>query len=151
MTIPPNQREARDIVTLVDLIAMDPDPMPAEHLDSIVAAGRAVGDYVRRARLAEPAEAKPSRKVSKPKGDSPELKRSKAEIRRRSGGYCEIIHVGCTGFAQHAHHRRMRSQGGSDEPVNLLDVCTVGHDYIHANPKLAHQRGWLLHAAPVNQ
>lgn len=149
MTIPPNQREARDIVTLVELIALDPDPMPAEHMDSIVAAGRAVAGYVRRAKLGQdPPPAKP-RQAPRPKRDPAELKAAKAVVRARSRGFCEITHVGCTGRAVHVHHKRRRSQGGTDDPENLLHLCRKGHDFVHSNPEISFRKGWLLHALPV--
>lgn len=151
MTIPPNKREAADIVTLVELIALDPDPMPAEHLDSIVAAGRAVADYVRRARLTEPAPVKRTRRGSGKRHESPELSASRLIVKSRSGGRCEIVHLGCTGWVEHVHHRRRRSQGGTDDPDNLLGLCRIAHEFVHANPELSFQRGWLLHAAAVTQ
>ena len=151
MTIPPNKREAADIVTLVELIALDPDPMPAEHMDSIVAAGRAVADYVRRAKLGKEPAVKKSRPISRPTGDSAELKASKVIVRSRSRGFCEITHLGCTGRIDQVHHKRRRSQGGDDTPENLLGVCAKAHELIHANPELSFERGWLLHAAAVNQ
>ena len=32
---------------------------------------------------------------------------------------------------EHAHHRVFRSQGGNDEPGNLLWLCRYCHDGIH--------------------
>ena len=32
----------------------------------------------------------------------------------------------------HAHHRRLRSQGGPDTDENLIAVCTVHHHHIHS-------------------
>ena len=149
MTIPPNQREARDIVTLVELIALDPDPMPAEHMDSIVAAGRAVAGYVRRAKLGQDQPAAKPRQAPRPKRDPAELKASKAVVRARSRGFCEVNALGCTGRAIHAHHKRRRSQGGTDAPENLAHTCRSCHNFIHSNPAWSFERGWLLHALPV--
>jgi hypothetical protein len=50
----------------------------------------------------------------------------------------------CTGRAQHRHHRKLRSRGGSNDPANLLDVCLRCHDYIHRHPKESIRRGWML-------
>lgn len=44
----------------------------------------------------------------------------------------------------HRHHRKLRSQGGTDEPVNLLDVTLNLHDWIHRNPAISYARGWLV-------
>lgn len=43
----------------------------------------------------------------------------------------------------HAHHVRLRSQGGPDEAWNLLWVCHLAHDFIHGHPKLSYEQGWL--------
>lgn len=54
-------------------------------------------------------------------------------VRSRSGGRCEIRSShDCDGFAQeYPHHRKMRSQGGSNATSNLIDVCFTGHVWIH--------------------
>lgn len=66
------------------------------------------------------------------------------EVLARSGGYCEIDHPMCLGRASHMHHILMRSHGGKHEASNLLHVCApTGHDFIHANPALAYEQGWL--------
>lgn len=68
-----------------------------------------------------------------------------ASVRRavhaRSGGCCEV----CGGRAEHIHHRRLRSQGGRHELVNLLDVCFACHAAIHANPERSYALGLLVH------
>lgn len=35
------------------------------------------------------------------------------------------------GGSLHVHHVRLRKQGGSDDPANLLTVCLIAHDLIH--------------------
>ncbi len=62
----------------------------------------------------------------------------------RAGDKCEANWVGCTQKAVHAHHRRMRSQGGLDTASNLLAVCERCHNAIHANPSEAYELGHLL-------
>ena len=60
-------------------------------------------------------------------------------VAERSGGLCEIrAEHPCTGAASlYPHHRKLRSQGGSNDPDrNLLDCCPRGHDWIHALPRL---------------
>ncbi len=44
----------------------------------------------------------------------------------------------------HKHHRKLRSQGGGDEPVNIMHVTPEFHDYIHANPNESYANGWLV-------
>ena len=61
-------------------------------------------------------------------------------------GLCEAkASLNCTGRAQHTHHRKLRKQGGDDRPENLLRCCLRCHQYIHANPELSYQKGWLVH------
>ena len=70
---------------------------------------------------------------------------SRLEVRRRSGGWCEVTHPGCTGRAEHVHHVLPRSGGGHNHPDNLLDVCGAGHRYIHDHPRWAYDYGYLAH------
>lgn len=84
--------------------------------------------------------------VVKPYEESPQLRRAKASVRRRSGGRCEVRSPVCSGVADQAHHRLRRSQGGKDTPDNLLDACTLCHRFIHHHPELAYDMGWLTHS-----
>jgi hypothetical protein len=63
----------------------------------------------------------------------------------RAHGRCEahIAAAACTGRAEHAHHILMRSQGGSDDPANLLAVCHGCHRWIHDHTGWAYERGFL--------
>jgi hypothetical protein len=49
----------------------------------------------------------------------------------------------CWGRADQRHHKLRRSQGGSDEQANTLDVCTGCHDHLHRNVSWAVERGYL--------
>jgi hypothetical protein len=51
--------------------------------------------------------------------------RKMGPIRRRDGGRCRV--PGCSRAAGHVHHRRLRGQGGGDEPENLISVCPPHH------------------------
>lgn len=50
----------------------------------------------------------------------------------------------CTGQAVHSHHRKMRSQGGDDDPENKMNVCSFCHLAIHASPAKAYAMGQLV-------
>lgn len=50
----------------------------------------------------------------------------------------------CGEPAVHKHHRKMRSQGGLDDPANLAALCLGCHTHIHANPKESYEQGWLV-------
>lgn len=57
---------------------------------------------------------------------------------------CEAAIDGvCTYVAQHRHHIKLRSRGGSNEASNLLYVCLRCHDHIHANPAWATEHGFM--------
>ena len=68
----------------------------------------------------------------------------RAEVVRRSGGFCEIDHADCTNIAVHMHHRRLRAQGGRHEAANLLHLCGEAHRMVHANPTLSYEQGWMI-------
>jgi hypothetical protein len=69
----------------------------------------------------------------------------RAEVAARSGGLCELGLEGCRVKADCFHHRLRRSHGGPDTAVNLLHLCNDGcHAFVHANPRLSYERGWLL-------
>jgi HNH endonuclease len=46
-------------------------------------------------------------------------------ILERDGWRCQV--PGCTRPASHVHHVKLRSQGGGNEPENLISVCVVHH------------------------
>lgn len=81
------------------------------------------------------------RYAARPVGLDP---RVRDEVFAAAGWRCTVgAASGCTGRAEHAHHRRMRSQGGTDTAENLLAVCHACHDHVHAHPAEAYRRGWL--------
>lgn len=66
----------------------------------------------------------------------------------RSGGACEAAcSESCTPDRRlpgtQAHHVRMRSQGGNNDPLNLMWVCVFCHSHIHHNPAESYDRGFL--------
>jgi hypothetical protein len=46
-------------------------------------------------------------------------------IRARDRHFCQV--PGCSRAAVHAHHIKARSQGGSDDPSNLISLCAAHH------------------------
>jgi HNH endonuclease len=70
--------------------------------------------------------------------------RTRQEVHERSGGFCEAGKIGvCKVNAEHVHHKMLRSQGGTDDLDNLLDVCNRCHTWIHGHPAKAVALGWL--------
>ncbi len=66
-------------------------------------------------------------------------------LRKRSKDRCEIgISRECTGKFEHSHHRKMRSQGGTDRVENILAVDPFCHTWIHAHPEVSYALGWLV-------
>lgn len=61
-------------------------------------------------------------------------------------GECQARLEGCSGWANHRHHRKLRKQGGSDGPENLVDVCWSCHRKIHAEPLRSYELGLLVHS-----
>lgn len=63
---------------------------------------------------------------------------------QRAGDACEArFSKGCSGWGAEAHHIVLRSQGGSNEPENLLWVCSACHSTIHSYPLAARERGLI--------
>jgi len=56
------------------------------------------------------------------------------------------VAVDCAGRAVHVHHRKRRSQGGTNDPHNLLKVCVPCHGWIHAHPASAVMKGLLVNS-----
>lgn len=44
----------------------------------------------------------------------------------------------------HKHHRKRRSQGGDDSPVNVINIPDSMHQWIHDNPQEAYDLGLLV-------
>lgn len=59
--------------------------------------------------------------------------------------WCQVrCHPACAGRASQTHHRKLRKQGGTDDPENLLRVCAICHHDIHAQPARSYEHGWLV-------
>lgn len=81
----------------------------------------------------------------KAKRDRRELIDAKAQVLLRSKGRCEAWEWphDCAGLASQFHHIKRRSQGGTNDPANLVHVCTVAHMRIQAFPDEARSKGLL--------
>lgn len=63
-------------------------------------------------------------------------------LAHRAGARCE-----CCGKplrARNRHHRKLRSQGGSDAVTNLVLICPACHNTIHNNPEWSKEHGWIV-------
>lgn len=82
---------------------------------------------------------------SKPR---PGLAQARRFVEGRADGKCEArCAPNCQRRGTQAHHMLMRSQGGTDDPDNLLWVCAPCHDQIHMHPAESYERGWLRRRA----
>lgn len=45
------------------------------------------------------------------------------------------------------HHRLRRSQGGTDDRSNTLDLCQGCHAEVHANPAHSYEQGYLIRSS----
>lgn len=72
-----------------------------------------------------------------------EWERIKAGVSARDSHRC----IRC-GTSRHLdpHHRRLKSQGGEDQPQNLIMLCRTCHDVVHANRADAEKAGLIVQA-----
>jgi hypothetical protein len=77
-----------------------------------------------------------------------EFKRARPCARERAEGRCEVIvSPTCSGQGTHVHHRKIRSQGGTNDLSNLLVVCHPCHKFIHDHPEMSYEKGWLVRSS----
>lgn len=76
---------------------------------------------------------------------------TRRQVQARADGWCEACRVHsleeCDGRGVHAHHLLPRSQGGPDDPANLIWVSADHHSWIHAHPGEAYDLGLLWRSA----
>ena len=77
---------------------------------------------------------------------------ARKQVFSRAEGMCEAQAIwACERSGHQVHH--IAGRGGRDphNPEGLLLVCAPCHAYIHANPQLSYERGWLRrrNAGPV--
>ncbi len=81
-------------------------------------------------------------------------KTCRAIVYERANERCEVRVIGfCFGGATNYQHRKNRKHCTKTElwaPSNGLHVCGSGttgcHGFIHANPKIAYGKGWMVHS-----
>lgn len=74
-----------------------------------------------------------------------ELRRVEPIVMDRADWRCELMIPGqCDGLGLTMHHRKLRSQGGSNETSNLIACCAGCHHYIHLKPEHSYHMGWLV-------
>ena len=86
-------------------------------------------------------------KGRKAERDADSIARFRIAVAMRSGGWCEANTPSCAPGRHEgtqAHHRLMRSQGGTHDPENGLWCCSQAHAHIHRHPAESYERGWLL-------
>lgn len=47
---------------------------------------------------------------------------------------CGLCTADAMAIPTEVHHKTFRSQGGSDEKTNLVDLCKICHDAVHGIP-----------------
>ena len=61
----------------------------------------------------------------------------------RADGRCEFMIPGpCVFEAHHIHHRKISGREHTIE--GMAHICHACHDFVHANPALSYERGWLV-------
>jgi hypothetical protein len=63
----------------------------------------------------------------------------------RGKGRCDICGDDLSRNRWECHHRKLRSQGGADEPLNLLALHPFCHDKAHGNRDWSRRRGYIVH------
>lgn len=73
--------------------------------------------------------------------------KGRARPKEPMAAWCEIHLAGCYGIPTDRHHKLPRSHGGRDDRGSTMDLCRYCHRYVHANPALAYEHGWLIRSA----
>ena len=84
---------------------------------------------------------------SRSKKESSRLRRyqqARGNVYERANGSCEARTPNCRGVMDQVHHRKGRDGDLIDDLDLLLGVCWSCHHYIHGNPTLSYERGWLI-------
>lgn len=76
---------------------------------------------------------------------APDWEQVRMDLYLRCRGRCEFCGVAFReGDKVAVHHRKLRSQGGGHDMVNLCLVHSQCHEWTHANPLMAYEWGWMV-------
>lgn len=67
------------------------------------------------------------------------------QIFDRAQGNCEWCGTPLDPHNWHCHHRKLRAQGGTDSPPNLLALHPDCHEEAHLHPRWARYRGLMTY------
>jgi hypothetical protein len=84
------------------------------------------------------------RRSSKENARLRRYEKARANVAERSGFRCEARTPKCVGTLHQVHHRKGRDGDLVDDETLLLGVCIFCHSYIHENPAISYQQGWLV-------
>ena len=65
-------------------------------------------------------------------------------VYERCGGHCEAGTPWCNGRCEQVHHRKGRDGDLVDRVDLLLGTCEPCHRYMHSNPAISYERGWMV-------
>lgn len=68
----------------------------------------------------------------------------RALVHAREGGCCARCRTLTPITVGEAHHRRLRSQGGRDDPWTCVWLCASCHRWAHGNVAAAREAGWIV-------
>jgi 5-methylcytosine-specific restriction endonuclease McrA len=102
---------------------------------------------VRRSPIQRKASIKKSSKSSKKAAFDREFAKVRPDIIDRDVS-CRAVGLvaledGACGMGWHVHHIHRRSQGGSNDPSNLVLLCGIHHDHVHGNPAWSKENGLM--------
>lgn len=128
-------RERFDVV--LSLAGEEPAPLSSVERDGLTA-NAAVAKSLRRTRRPMSAKAQAYDR---------EFRKASEEVKARSAGRCEArienSSVLCLVWGYEVHHKRRRSQGGTNDLNNLIYACIPCHRWIHEHPADAAALGLL--------
>lgn len=68
----------------------------------------------------------------------------RAALAARAGGRCECCGTPLPGGDFHAHHRKLRKRGGTDDLTNLVALTPAHHGWVHDHPAAATALGLMV-------
>ncbi len=87
------------------------------------------------------------RRSAKKAASDAEYAQARETVMFRSYGRCEANTPACPPReheAVHVHHKLRRSATSAHDPELMLACCLAAHNFIHANPAISYEAGWLF-------